>query len=145
MTRYSLKALFLSFSFVFFSFTLLAEPTIDEGKTLFRTNCAQCHAKNMKSKATGPALGGAEERWADYPREELYAWIKNSQQLVLDGHPRAVEVFNEWNKSVMQPFPNLTDENIESILLYIDDVFVNGVGGAGAAGAGACGDLPVAQ
>ncbi len=129
MTRYSFKSFFLSLTLIFFSFSLLAEPTIDEGKDLFRINCAQCHAKNMKSKATGPALGGAEERWADYDREDLYAWIKNSQQLVADEHPRAVEVYNEWNKVAMQSFPNLTNDNIESILLYIDDVYVNGAGG----------------
>jgi hypothetical protein len=81
----------------------------------------------MKSKATGPALGGVEERWADYPREDLYAWVKNSQALVNAGHPRAVEIYNEWNKSVMTSFANLTDENIESILLYVDDIYVNGV------------------
>lgn len=137
MTRISLKDSLLSFLLIFFSFSLMAEPTLDEGKNLFRMNCAQCHAKNMKSKATGPALGGVEERWADYPREDLYSWIRNSQQLVAEGHPRAVEVYNEWNKSVMQNFPNLTDENIESILLYIDDVYVNGAGGAVAGAGGA--------
>lgn len=99
-------------------------------------NCAQCHAKNMRAKATGPALGGVEERWADYPVEDLYAWIKNSQKLVADEHPRAVEIYNEWNKVAMQAFPNLTDENIASILLYIDDVYVNGAGGGADAAAG---------
>jgi len=131
MTRYSTKTFFLALALVLFSFSLFAEPTIDEGKDLFRINCAQCHAKNMRTNATGPALGGVEERWADYPREDLYAWIKNSQNLVAEEHPRAVEVFNEWNKVAMQAFPNLTDENIESILLYVNDVYVNGVGGAG--------------
>lgn len=135
MTRYSLKKIFLSFSLVFFAFSLVAEPTIDEGKNLFRMNCAQCHAKNMRTNATGPALGGVQERWADYPEEDLYAWIRNSQKLVSEGHPRANEIFDEWNKSVMQAFPNLTDENIASILLYIDEIYVNGVGG-GAAAAG---------
>ena len=136
MTRYSLKTILLAFTLVLTSFSLFAEPTIDEGKTLFRTNCAQCHAKNMRSNATGPALGGVEERWADFPREDLIAWIKNSQKLVAEEHPRAVEVFNEWNKVAMQAFPNLSDDNVESILLYINDVYVNGVGGAAGGDAG---------
>ena len=98
------------------------EAAMDAGKALFKNNCAQCHAKNMKSDATGPALGGAQERWADYPEEDLYAWIRNSQGLVAKGHPRAVSLYNEWNKSVMQPFPNLTDENISNLLSYVNGV-----------------------
>lgn len=98
------------------------EAAMDAGKTLFKNNCAQCHAKNMKSKATGPALGGAQERWADYPQEDLYAWIRNSQALVAQEHPRAVAVYAEYNKSVMQPFPNLTDDNISNLLSYINGV-----------------------
>ena len=101
---------------------LLSADAIDDGKKLFKNNCAQCHAKNMKSKATGPALGGVQERWADYPTSDLYSWVRNSQALVGTGHPRAVEIYNEYNKSVMQPFPNLTDENIDAILLYINGV-----------------------
>ena len=142
MNKFSFKSLFLASSLILFSFSLVAQPSIDEGKNLFRMNCAQCHAKNMRAKATGPALGGVEERWADYPIEDLYAWIKNSQKLVADGHPRAVEVYNEWNKVAMQAFPNLTDDNIASILLYIDDVYVNGPGGATA---GTGGDVAVVQ
>ena len=49
-------------------FLSFAEATPEAGKSLFKANCAQCHAKNMKSNLTGPALGGVEERWADYPR-----------------------------------------------------------------------------
>ena len=50
--------------------TLMAqEANIAEGNTLFKNNCASCHNKNMKDDLTGPALGGVEERWADYPQE----------------------------------------------------------------------------
>ena len=126
MRNYSIKILFFSLVFLASPLISSAQPNIEEGKTLFKNNCAQCHAKNMKSKATGPALGGVEERWADYPKEDLYEWIRNSQALVQAGHPRGVEIFNEWNKSVMQNFPTLTDENIESLLIYINDVYVNG-------------------
>lgn len=96
-----------------------AEPTADAGKTVFKNYCASCHAKNMKSAMTGPALANAEANWADYPREELYAWIRNSQALIAAGHPRAVELWNEYKPTVMTAFPNLTDEEIESTMLYI--------------------------
>ena len=94
---------------------------IDEGKTLFRNYCATCHNKNMKDDLTGPALGGVEERWADYPQEDLYSWIRNSQALIASGHPKAVELWNEWEPTVTTNF-NLTDEQIANILAYVDGV-----------------------
>lgn len=72
----------------------------------------------MKDNATGPALGGVEARWADYPREDLYAWIRNSQLLVSSGHPRAMEVSEKY-PGVMSNFPDLTDGEIEDLLSYI--------------------------
>jgi cytochrome c2 len=107
--------------FLGLSFSLSAQATIDEGKTLFKNYCAACHVKNMTTDATGPALAGYAERWADYPQEDLYNWIKNSQAMIADGHPRAVELWNEWKPTVMTAWPNLTDENIESILMYVDN------------------------
>lgn len=107
--------------FIFFAFSLSAEVSPDVGKTLFKANCAQCHAKNMKTPATGPALGGVQERWES--DEEIYAWIRNSAALVSAGNARAVEIFNEWNKSPMLSFPNLTDDDIGSILAYVNGVY----------------------
>lgn len=100
---------------------LYAQPSVDAGKTTFRNYCASCHAKDMKTKATGPALAGVQERWAEYPQEDLYSWIRNSQGLIKAGHPMANQLWNEY-KSVMTAFPNLTDDDIASVLLYIDDM-----------------------
>lgn len=93
--------------------------TFKKGKTTFKNYCASCHNKNMKDDMTGPALLGVEERWADYPREDLHEWIRNSQKLVEEKHPRAVELYKEWNFSVMTSFPNMTEEEIEGVLFYI--------------------------
>lgn len=121
------------------------EPNINEGKTLFRNNCAQCHNKNMVDDMTGPALGGVEERWAEYPQEDLYAWIRNSQALIGENHPRAVQVYEEWNKAAMNAFPTLTDQEIANLLGYISSAYqeslnpttdVAGAPGGGAGGAG---------
>ncbi|MEO6190964.1 MAG: c-type cytochrome [Saprospiraceae bacterium] len=109
--------------FVISTMLLQAAPDIELGKSTFKNNCASCHNKTMKDKLTGPALGGAEERWASYPKEELYKWIRNSQSLVVAGHPRATELWNEYKPTVMTSFPNLTNDEIESVLLYIDGVF----------------------
>ncbi|MEM1357526.1 MAG: cytochrome c [Bacteroidota bacterium] len=92
-----------------------------KGKQLWNANgCGACHNKSMKDDATGPALAGVEERWEDYPREDLYAWIRNSPKLIASGHERATEIYREWNRAAMNLYPNLTDEDIEALLSYID-------------------------
>ncbi|MFZ1751685.1 MAG: c-type cytochrome [Saprospiraceae bacterium] len=98
-----------------------AQSTADAGKELFKNYCAACHSKDMRSAATGPAVGGAQERWAD--DEALYAWIRNSQALVQAGHPRAVELWNQYKPTVMTAFAKLTDDEIGSMLLYINGVY----------------------
>lgn len=108
--------LFALFAFVNVSF---AGGDANAGKTLFLNNCASCHAKDMKTKLTGPALAGTEERWASFPRTDLYKWIRNSQQLISTGHPRATELWNEWKPTVMTSFASLKDEEIENVLAFI--------------------------
>ncbi len=126
MIKNSFKTILFTISIAILPFLVNGQASIAEGKTLFKTNCAACHAKNMKSKATGPALGGAVERWtADYPIEDLYSWVLNSAALIADGHPRANELYKEWNKSPMTAMPHLNFENVESIFLYVEDVIAN--------------------
>ncbi len=117
---------------------LFAQANIDQGKALFKDKCASCHNKNMKDDLTGPALGGTEERWADFPREDLYAWVRNSQKQIQNGHPRAVELWSTWQPTIMNNFTELSDEDIESILAYVDaqfnkvdEVVADGSGGTG--------------
>lgn len=99
-----------------------SDPALNsQGKTLFKAKCASCHNKNMKDDLVGPALSGVTERWNDFPKEDLYEWIRNSQRMVEAGHPRGLAVWKEWNKAVMTPFPNLTKEDIEAILFYIEE------------------------
>ena len=98
-----------------------AQPTVESGKTLFRNYCATCHAKDMVTASTGPTLKGFEERWAEYPREDLYQWIRNSQAMIASGHPKAVELWEQYKPTVMTPWPNLTEDDMESLLLYIAD------------------------
>ncbi len=117
---------------IFFTSSLFAQPSVDAGKTTFRNYCASCHSKDMVTKSTGPALAGAQERWGDYPLEDLYGWIRNSAKMInVVKHPRAIAVWEENNKAVMTAFPNLTDDDIASLLLYIDYQVANPPGGGG--------------
>ena len=106
---------------LFFAFNLTAQVDAKAGKTLFRNYCAQCHAKDMKTAMTGPALGGAQERWGD--DEALYSWIRNSQAMIAAGHPRAVELWNEWKPTIMTAYPDLTDDEIGSLMAYINGTY----------------------
>ncbi len=89
------------------------------GYQLFEANCASCHGRTMKSNLTGPALYGVEERWKKYPQKDLYAWIRNSQELIARGHPRAVDLWGKWKPTLMNRFDNLSDAQIAAILAYI--------------------------
>jgi cytochrome c2 len=95
-------------------------PESQKGKELFLANCASCHNKNMKDDLTGPALGGVETRWAAFPRKDLYQFIRGSQAMIKEGHPRAVELWQKHKPTPMNDFPSLTDEDIEALLTYIE-------------------------
>ena len=94
------------------------DELIKQGSELFSANCASCHA--LKGKVVGPALEGVIDKYEeDYAW--LNAWIKNSQKLVKSGDERAVAIYNEYNGQAMNIFENLKDEEITSILMWIDN------------------------
>jgi len=87
-----------------------------DGKDLFSQKCASCHA--VDKKLIGPPLAGALERWPE--KDKLYAWVHNSAAVVKSGYPRAVTVYNEYNKIQMTAFPELTEKDIDAIFAYIE-------------------------
>lgn len=102
-----------------FSFSNIASAQdIAAGKTLFMNNCASCH--NPLKDATGPALKGVDQTVPS--KEWLYAWIKNSSAVIASGDKYANEIFAKWNKNVMTSFPNLTNEEIDNIIAYVNSV-----------------------
>ena len=89
------------------------------GKALFNTNCASCH--KMDKKMTGPALRNVEARLAEeegLDREWLYAWIKNSAGMIKSGDAYANKIYNEYDKTAMTAFPQLSNADIDNILAY---------------------------
>ncbi len=87
-----------------------------DGQALFVQNCAACHQKDRD--AVGPALKGSLERWGG-DKARLYAFIKNSQDVIAKGDARAVAVKQQWGGS-MPAFPQLTDGEIEAIVTFIE-------------------------
>ncbi|HLN52976.1 MAG TPA: cytochrome c3 family protein [Lentimicrobium sp.] len=87
-----------------------------EGKDLFQKNCTVCHTIGQ-GKLVGPDLQGVTKR-----REHawLLKFIKNSQAVIQSGDPVAVQLFQEHSKAIMPSFTQFSDEEITSILDYID-------------------------
>lgn len=105
----------LAITLIMFFLPILAQAQVD-GEKLFKTNCSACHLITEK-KLIGPGLAGVEERWED--KALLYRWIKNSQEVIAEGDPYAVKLFEEYNKSIM-PAQNVNDEEIDAILAYVN-------------------------
>jgi len=102
------------------------------GAAIFKQKCTSCHA--IGRQVVGPALKGMTER---HDEAWLIKWIRNSQALVASGDPAAVKVFEEYNKVVMTPFPELTDADIVNIIAYVQTEGDKPAAPAGGAAAGA--------
>lgn len=92
-----------------------------EGLQLFKANCAACHNRNMRDDLVGPALGGVRERWQDNDAG-IYDFIRNSQVVIKSRDAYATALYAKWKPNEMPPFHNLTDEEVEKILNYIEEV-----------------------
>jgi mono/diheme cytochrome c family protein len=91
-----------------------ADPAvIAQGETLFRENCMSCH--RIHEKLVGPALKNIYDR---RDMDWIKAFIKNSQAVIASGDEYAVNLYNEYNQTVMTSFA-FEDEEIESIVAYI--------------------------
>ena len=99
------------------SLSISQEADVQAGKNLFNTNCAACHQLNRK--AVGPALRGVTDK---YDKEWLYKWIKNGTQMIKDGDPQAVAIWEEYNRAVMTNYPQFSNQDIDNILAYTDYV-----------------------
>lgn len=90
--------------------------TIESGKQLFLTNCAQCH--NPIKVVTGPALKGVTSRVPD--RQLLHAWIHNNTKVLQSGNVYFTNLWNSYGRAPMNIFPNLSDADIDAILSYVE-------------------------
>ncbi|WP_262245368.1 cytochrome c3 family protein [Parapedobacter soli] len=117
-----------------FAVSSLQAQDAKEGETLFKANCSTCH--KVFGKFLGPELAGVNER-----REEdwLLKWIHNAPSMVAAGDPIALELDAQFPTSMMTAFPQLSETQIKSILLYVkseEDKKAAADAGGGAAGGG---------
>lgn len=96
-------------------FSAFAAP---DGQALFKANCASCH--NPLKDATGPALQGVDKRVPS--KEWLHKWVHNSAGVIASGDKYANDLYNKWGKTAMTAFPNLSDEEIDAVVTYVNSV-----------------------
>lgn len=89
------------------------DAAISEGETLFNNNCTVCHAINQQ--LVGPALKDVHER---RDLEWIISFVKNSQRVIQSGDEYAVNLYNQFNKTLMPAF-DFSDEQITNIVAYI--------------------------
>jgi hypothetical protein len=93
----------------------------ERGKKLFHDNCSVCHS--LWSTDNPPWLENIEQRVLDC--DVLYSFIKNSDEVIKSGDPYFVQLYNDYGKISMNKFPNLTDNDIDDILEYINQFYEN--------------------
>jgi len=97
------------------------EETLKSGEKLFLANCSNCHF--ICKQSIGPALAGINKR---RDRDWLINFIRNSQEVIGSGDAYAQHLFHNFNSAVMPNFENLSNEEIVSILKFIDKETLDG-------------------
>lgn len=105
---------------MFLSLFIFGTSSFAQGEGLFKAKCATCHA--VFKNGTGPKLYEARKRWEDAGEGEfIYEWVRNNGALRASGKSqRALEIFQEYKGSVMSVFADLSDEQIDGILDWVD-------------------------
>jgi len=89
------------------------------GKSLFRAKCASCHNMNMKSDMTGPALSGAFNRW-EHDLPKMTEFIRNPAVYLDSKADKRLKDLRKKYGTDMQSFPNITEDEVEAILEFIE-------------------------
>jgi cytochrome c551/c552 len=86
----------------------------EDGAALFKSKCTTCHSIG-KGTVVGPDLKNVHKK---YDEAWLKSWITSSQTKVQSGDPKAVEIFNKFNKVAM-PNQDLSDAELNAVIAYI--------------------------
>lgn len=90
------------------------------GETLFKDNCQVCH--KVHEQIIGPALADVHNR---RPIEWIKSFVTNSQKVIQTGDEYAVDLYNQFNKTLMTPF-DFSDDELNSIIEYIESETIKG-------------------
>jgi len=137
----SRKVLSLFMLLIITATSTITAQDVEQGKALFTKNCTSCHTVG-KGKLIGPDLVGIND---EHESEWLFAWIRNSSELIASGDEDAIAIFEEYNKTQMTAFPQFSDEDLSNILAFIAEGPEVVVAVAGSADGDAAGDAGASQ
>jgi hypothetical protein len=90
------------------------------GKNVFANLCASCHNKNMIDDLTGPALSGSISRFGN-DTSRYFEYVKSPHLYLLkELDARVVSLHKEFGEVEKPGFEGLTQNELKSILLYVD-------------------------
>ena len=95
--KLTLVKFLLSFTLLIATFGATFAQDAAEGETLFKNNCAACHA-STDEVLVGPGLKGVSER---RPIEWIVKWVHNPQAVIASGDKYANDLYNKFNKAAM--------------------------------------------
>ena len=101
---------------IFFAVFESTALPLDEGKNIFTTRCMACH--KIDKDFAGPALANVDQR---HTTDWIIKFVHSSQTVIKSGDTSAVALFSKFNGTIMPDHPDLTNDNIKSIVEYIKD------------------------
>ena len=75
-----------------------------------------CH--DFRQDKVGPALSGVSSRWNN-DTEKMKQFIRNSGAVIKSGDPYAKSLYEKWNQSDMPSFPDLSNEDLDALVHYL--------------------------
>ena len=106
------KIFFLTALMLFTSFAFAYNN--DEGKAIFSTRCTACHS--IEKNVVGPALMNVDKR---HDEKWIIAFVHSLQTVIKSGDTAAINLYNRFNNTPMPDHPDITDDQVRSIISYI--------------------------
>src|SRR5450432_3728498 len=101
---------------IFFTALKSTALPLDEGKNIFTARCMACH--KIDKDFAGPALANVDQR---HTTDWIIKFVRSSQKVIKSGDTSALALFSKFNGTIMPDHPDLTSDNIKSIVEYIKD------------------------
>ena len=87
------------------------------GEATFKETCTACHTIG-KGKLVGPDLADVQNRHSE---EWIRNFVKSSQTVIKSGDKYADSLFKAYNQMIMPDHPDMTNDQIKSVLAYITE------------------------
>lgn len=111
-----MKKIWLSLFIGWSAISTVAAQDAAAGKDLFTQNCSSCHA--VGKQVVGPDLMNVDQQRSE---KWIINFVHSSQTVIKSGDTAAVNLYNEFGKTLMPDHPQLKDGDIKNIIAYIKD------------------------